>query len=272
MLPDEDGSFEQNPPTLLEFIRRDLRWCQGNMQYWHFLRMPGPAAGQPLSAAARDPDVPRLAGLDRLAAARHGRGSRLHPRPRTSCARTPALPLLSLVLVMWFAPNIATVIDVLARADAAARLRRRRAFRRELAIQTIFSSSCWPRSVVSATPCSWRACCSAARSAGARRRATITRCRWSLAVAQLWPQTVIGWAVLVLLAATMPSALAVSRLLHCRRTAARRSRSRSSPRLAGVRPRSMARPGFATCRRRQHRRRELAALELPAIERRDRAG
>src|SRR5262245_65480535 len=41
VLAEERSSFEQNPPTLVEFIRRDLRWCQGNMQYWHFLRMPG---------------------------------------------------------------------------------------------------------------------------------------------------------------------------------------------------------------------------------------
>ena len=41
VLPEEGASCEQNPPTLIEFIRRDLRWCQGNMQYWHFLVMPG---------------------------------------------------------------------------------------------------------------------------------------------------------------------------------------------------------------------------------------
>jgi membrane glycosyltransferase len=40
VLPDEEGSWEENPPTLLEFIRRDLRWCQGNMQYFHFLTLP----------------------------------------------------------------------------------------------------------------------------------------------------------------------------------------------------------------------------------------
>ena len=33
VMPIEGGSWEENPPTLLEFIRRDLRWCQGNMQY-----------------------------------------------------------------------------------------------------------------------------------------------------------------------------------------------------------------------------------------------
>jgi len=41
VLPDELGSWEENPPNLLEFIRRDLRWCQGNMQYLQLLRMPG---------------------------------------------------------------------------------------------------------------------------------------------------------------------------------------------------------------------------------------
>ena len=33
VLPIETGSWEDNPPTVLEFTRRDLRWCQGNLQY-----------------------------------------------------------------------------------------------------------------------------------------------------------------------------------------------------------------------------------------------
>lgn len=41
VLPIETRSFEANPPTLTEFARRDLRWCQGNMQYWRFLFAPG---------------------------------------------------------------------------------------------------------------------------------------------------------------------------------------------------------------------------------------
>ena len=41
VLPEEGASWEENPPTLLEFIRRDLRWAQGNMQYWPFLVMDG---------------------------------------------------------------------------------------------------------------------------------------------------------------------------------------------------------------------------------------
>jgi membrane glycosyltransferase len=35
------GSLEDSPPTVLEFIRRDLRWCQGNLQYLRLLATPG---------------------------------------------------------------------------------------------------------------------------------------------------------------------------------------------------------------------------------------
>ena len=31
--PEEGGSYEDNPPTLLDYMKRDLRWCQGNLQY-----------------------------------------------------------------------------------------------------------------------------------------------------------------------------------------------------------------------------------------------
>jgi membrane glycosyltransferase len=41
VLPVERGSWEENPPTMLEFARRDVRWCQGNMQYLKLLNLPG---------------------------------------------------------------------------------------------------------------------------------------------------------------------------------------------------------------------------------------
>ncbi|MGL4727750.1 MAG: glycosyltransferase family 2 protein, partial [Bosea sp. (in: a-proteobacteria)] len=41
VLPIEDGSWEENPPTMLEFARRDLRWCLGNLQYLKLLDIPG---------------------------------------------------------------------------------------------------------------------------------------------------------------------------------------------------------------------------------------
>jgi membrane glycosyltransferase len=41
VLLDEDGSWEVNPPALPEFLRRELRWLEGNLQYRHLLRLPG---------------------------------------------------------------------------------------------------------------------------------------------------------------------------------------------------------------------------------------
>jgi membrane glycosyltransferase len=41
VLPVECGSFEDNPPSLLDFVQRETRWCRGNMQYPHLLGIPG---------------------------------------------------------------------------------------------------------------------------------------------------------------------------------------------------------------------------------------
>jgi membrane glycosyltransferase len=41
VLPVEAGSWEENPPTMLDFAKRDVRWCQGNMQYVKLLDTPG---------------------------------------------------------------------------------------------------------------------------------------------------------------------------------------------------------------------------------------
>jgi membrane glycosyltransferase len=41
VIPDEYESWEENPTNLPDFIKRDLRWCQGNLQYLGLLNMPG---------------------------------------------------------------------------------------------------------------------------------------------------------------------------------------------------------------------------------------
>ncbi len=41
ILADEFGSWEENPPNLPDFIRRNLRWIQGNLQYVHLVGRPG---------------------------------------------------------------------------------------------------------------------------------------------------------------------------------------------------------------------------------------
>ena len=41
VVPEEGASWEENPPALPDFVKRDLRWCQGNMQYFQLLGLPG---------------------------------------------------------------------------------------------------------------------------------------------------------------------------------------------------------------------------------------
>ena len=36
-----DGSCEETPPSLLDFIQRDQRWCQGNLQHIRLIGAPG---------------------------------------------------------------------------------------------------------------------------------------------------------------------------------------------------------------------------------------
>ena len=40
VLPEEEGSWEEMPPALPDFAVRDLRWCQGNLQYMKLLHLP----------------------------------------------------------------------------------------------------------------------------------------------------------------------------------------------------------------------------------------
>jgi membrane glycosyltransferase len=41
MLPEAAESFEDTPATLIGYLRRDRRWCQGNMQHVRLLATPG---------------------------------------------------------------------------------------------------------------------------------------------------------------------------------------------------------------------------------------
>ncbi|EEY17053.1 glucans biosynthesis glucosyltransferase H [Verticillium alfalfae VaMs.102] len=41
MIPLDVHSYETSPPTFLDYLRREHRWCQGSMQYWFMLLDPG---------------------------------------------------------------------------------------------------------------------------------------------------------------------------------------------------------------------------------------
>ena len=117
VVPEEELGWEENPPTLIEFIRRDLRWCQGNMQYWRFLALPGlkfVSRYQLAIAILMFVGSPAWIGMLAL-----GTLSLVFAATPADFIRPDVgVALFVLVLAMWFAPMIATAIDILLRTEA----------------------------------------------------------------------------------------------------------------------------------------------------------
>ena len=205
VLPQEDHSWEENPPTLIEFIRRDLRWCQGNMQYWYFLGLPGLKfvsryqlvfallmfLGSPAWIGLLVLGTLAIAGADNVADV---------IRPELGIA------IFLLNFIMWFTPQWASVLDVLSRRAARAAFGGTAMFLAGVAVETIFS--------IVLIPIMWFG--HTVFLGGllfGRRIGWIGQVRddhavpLSTAAHMLWPQTALGIAALAALAATHPSVI-----------------------------------------------------------------
>jgi membrane glycosyltransferase len=211
VLPEEDLGWEENPPTLIEFIRRDQRWCQGTLQYGHFLFTPGlKPVGRFQLAFAMLMFLGSPAWIGLLIVGTLTLAAKQTPadfiRPGAGHA------LLAVILIMWFAPKIATVIDVLTRPTL------RRAFGGT--VRFLFSVLTETVFFILLSPIMW--VCHTLFLAGlpfGRVIGWIGQVRddhsvpWSEALHQLWPHTTIGLASLGVIAATHPSALPYAFLL-----------------------------------------------------------
>jgi len=200
VLPEEDESWEENPPTLIEFIRRDLRWCQGNMQYWHFLNLPGLRFISRYQLAFAllmflgSPAWMLLLVLLTLAFA-------TSDAPTDFVQPGPGLWLYLIVVLLWFAPKFATLLDVLTRPEA------RRAFGgtwrliASFAAEGIFSILLLPIMFFGHTVFLVRLLLGKTIGWGGQARDD-HEVPWSLAAQKLWPQTLLGWACIAILGAT----------------------------------------------------------------------
>jgi membrane glycosyltransferase len=211
VLPEEHLGWEENPPTLLEFIRRDIRWCQGNMQYWHFLTLPGlkfVSRYQLAFAILMFLGSPAWMALLVLGTF----GVVTAERPSAFMAPAPALAVLVIVLIMWFAPKIATVIDALTRAQARKRYGGGGLFLVNVAIETVFflmlSPIMWFAHTVFLATLVFGG--SVGWGGQARDDHAVP---WRLALAKLWPQTVLGWGCLITLAVGAPAAIPYALLI-----------------------------------------------------------
>jgi membrane glycosyltransferase len=205
VLPQEDLGWEENPPTLLEFIRRDLRWCQGNMQYWRFLSLPGlkPVSRYQLALAILmfigSPAWIGLLVLGTLAQA-------FSHTPGSFIRADAGMALLVCVLVMWFAPKIASAIDILLRPELRRAFGGAGLFIISFAIETVYS--------ILLCPILWFGhTLFLIGLLFGREIGWIGQTRddhavpFTLALQNLWPHTLLGCAVLGLLAVTQPAAI-----------------------------------------------------------------
>lgn len=205
VMPEEDHSWEENPPTLIEFIRRDLRWCQGNMQYWYFLGLPGlkfVSRYQLVFALLMFLGSPAWIGM--LVVGTLG----IALATNVSDVIRPDLGIAVFVLnfIMWFTPQWASVIDVLSRKESRAAFGGTAMFLLGVIVETIFS--------IILIPIMWfgHTVFLAGLMFG-RQIGWIGQVRddhavpWSLAARTLWPQTTLGVASIGALAATHPVAI-----------------------------------------------------------------
>jgi membrane glycosyltransferase len=211
VLAEERLGWEENPPTLIEFIRRDIRWCQGNMQYWHFLMLPGLKFVSRYQLAFAilmflgSPAWMLIMVLGTLGVARAD-------RPSDFVATGSGLAVLILVLVTWFAPKIATVIDVMTRPAAREAFGGGGRFLASVASETVF--------FVMLSPIMWfeHTVFLAALPFGVRvgwggQARDDHAVPFTLALRKLWPQTLVGWGVIVTLALAAPAAIPVALLV-----------------------------------------------------------
>jgi membrane glycosyltransferase len=205
VLPEEDLGWEENPPTLIEFLRRDQRWLQGTLQYAFFVGGPGlePVSRiQLLFAMLMFTGSPAWIGLWLSGTAMLA----THARIAEVIDSRYGVPWLTLVLAMWFAPKIATVIDVLCRPE----LRRGFGGAGRLALSVVAETLFWlmlsPIMWVSHTLCFLGLL--AGRVVGwSGQMRDDHAIAWSTAFARLWPHTVLGVAGLAVVALSHPAAL-----------------------------------------------------------------
>ena len=203
VLPEEEGSWEENPPTILEFSRRDVRWCQGNMQYVKLLDEPGLKAisrFQLVWAILMFVGVPAWTLMIALSPflAWHGPSRAAFPVGF-------AIAVYVAFFLMYLMPKIAGFIDILITEGATDRYGGRTRFLAAAAIELAFSFllgaltsfriSVFMIGLALGKSVTW----------GGQQRDAMAL-TWREAWDAFWPQMAFGWAVFGLLWLASPAA------------------------------------------------------------------
>ncbi len=207
VLPVEGMSWEENPPTLMEFGRRDLRWLQGNMQYWQLLGMPGlkPVSRfQLLFAIQMYLGSPAWMAMTAI-------GTVLLALSNTPSAQYvpveagPGTVLFAIMMLMTFAPKIATIVDVLLTPSLRRSFGGTLRFFLNIAIETLFMILLAPMIALAHTIFMTRLFVFRRGGSWTSQTRQSHAVPWRLAFAKFWPQTLAGCAILAVAASKAPN-------------------------------------------------------------------
>jgi membrane glycosyltransferase len=205
VLPVEGMSFEENPPTLMEFGRRDLRWLQGNMQYCQLLGMPGLKLisriqlmlaiqmylGSPAWMAMTAMGTVLLALSDT-------------PAQHIAVEAGVGTLLFVIVMLMTFAPKIASIIDVMLTPSLRRSYGGTLVFAANIAIETLFMMLLAPLIALSHTTFMTKLLIFRRGGSWTSQTRQSHAVPWSMAFRAMWPQTVAGIVVLTIVALKAP--------------------------------------------------------------------
>lgn len=187
VIPVEGESWEDNPPTLADFTKRDLRWCQGNMQYWPLLRMPGlrpTSRFQIFAAIAMYLGAPAWMLMTCAAAAKVFEGD-------TGMDLALGVAMFFIMFAVSLVPKLAGLLDVALTPGGAARYGGRWRLAAGGLTETLFSVLLAPVVALRVSLFLVGLLFGQTVTWGGQMRDAY-RLSWGEAVRGLWPQTVFG--------------------------------------------------------------------------------
>lgn len=206
VLPIESESYEDNPVSILDFMTREQRWCNGNMQYLRLLNMPNlPIVSrfQLVQAILMYLSAPAWMLLTALGMIK------VMVDPEGFFHNDLAVTMFLIVVAMSLAPKIFGAISVAMHPGGMARYGGKRQFAKGVAIETVFSILMSPAVALRLTiflggllmgrRIGWN---------GQDRDAH--GIPWSTAIKELWPQTLFGFAMIIVFSMQAPMAIAWS--------------------------------------------------------------
>ncbi len=204
VLPVETESWEQNPPTVADYAWRDMRWCQGNMQYWRFLAARG---FRPISRF----QIAQAMLMYVAAPAWMAMTLATTVKAATGDFRIEDLDLgialFLAILAMSLAPKLAGFADVVLTRGGVARYGGGVRFLGSAAVELLFSMLLAPAMALNITIFMGGLLFGRSIAWSGQNRAAHSlslRAAWR----GLWPQTLLGCALLGVLGWTAPLALA----------------------------------------------------------------